>query len=286
MPSSLASRLAAVAIAAAAVGGTTAGRARAETPEGAGNELEFQPLRDGVITIAAGLLWASDTWILERMAPENCRWCDRKGGRDNLNRFDREIGEILVWNDVARAADLSDLTSYVAAPLAAGGLTALAAGLDGRLEGTFTDLGLIAESTFVAGTLTSIVKLSIARERPFVHDLPPEQRPLTDDPAENNLSFYSGHTSAAFALAVSSGTVASIRAYRHRWMIWTTGLAIATASGYLRIAADRHHATDVLAGAVMGSIIGFAVPYGLGHQGRREVVVAASNDSVMLSGRF
>ena len=43
--------------------------------------------------------------------------------------------------------------------------------------------------------------------------------------------------------------------------MWIAGLSFATTGAYLRIAADRHYATDVLTGALVGSAIGFSVPY-------------------------
>ena len=65
----------------------------------------------------------------------------------------------------------------------------------------------------------------------------------------------------AFSLATSAGTVASMRKHRLAPLMWVAGLSFATTGAYLRIAADRHYATDVLTGAVVGSAIGFSVPY-------------------------
>ena len=48
----------------------------------------------------------------------------------------------------------------------------------------------------------------------------------------------------------------------------TTG-GFATTGAYLRIAADRHYATDVLTGSAVGSAIGFSVPY-LAHRPVRD----------------
>ena len=63
-----------------------------------------------------------------------------------------------------------------------------------------------------------------------------------------------------FALAVSSGTIATLRGYRWAPWVWGVGLTLATATAYLRIAGDRHYFTDVITGAVAGSAIGFAIP--------------------------
>ncbi len=78
---------------------------------------------------------------------------------------------------------------------------------------------------------------------------------------DDTTSFYSGHTNVAFSLAVSAGTVATLRGYRWAPWVWITGLSLATATGYLRVAGDKHYFTDVLAAAAMGSAIGFGVPF-------------------------
>jgi membrane-associated phospholipid phosphatase len=132
---------------------------------------------------------------------------------------------------------------------------------------------IVLESVALAGSLSQIVKFAAIRERPFVHALPPADKPLTDSPSDNNVSFYSSHSSFAFALAVSSGTIASMRGYRMAPVVWAAGLISAASVGYLRIAADKHYFTDVLVGATVGSAFGWAVP-SLFHRGSAPVAVA------------
>ena len=55
--------------------------------------------------------------------------------------------------------------------------------------------------------------------------------------------------------------LASLRHYRLAPLVWGTGLGLATFTGYLRIAADKHYFTDVVVGAAFGSLVGFLVPY-------------------------
>jgi membrane-associated phospholipid phosphatase len=38
-------------------------------------------------------------------------------------------------------------------------------------------------------------------------------------------------------------------------------MTLASAVGYLRVAGDQHWATDVLAGAAVGGLVGWAVPW-------------------------
>ena len=44
--------------------------------------------------------------------------------------------------------------------------------------------------------------------------------------------------------------------------MWATGLTFAAATAYLRVAADKHYFTDVLASAAIGVAVGWAVPLG------------------------
>jgi membrane-associated phospholipid phosphatase len=108
--------------------------------------------------------------------------------------------------------------------------------------------------------VNQVVKLAVSRERPYLHFASADARAAATGP-DSALSFYSLHTSATFSLAVSAGTVASMRGYSIAPLIWASGILIGTATGYMRIAADKHYMTDTLTGAAVGSLIGFSVPY-------------------------
>ena len=74
-------------------------------------------------------------------------------------------------------------------------------------------------------------------------------------------SFYSGHASAAFTIAVFTGEWFSEfypnSAYKS--LVWTTSLSLAGFVGVLRIAAGKHYPTDVVVGALAGTGISLAV---------------------------
>jgi len=208
--------------------------------------------------------WLGSELLKGQLAHQTCQWCGSVPG------IDTGVRNALKWRDIDRADTLSNITGFALAPLAAIGVTALAAHHDDALGNGGIDTLIIAEATSLAADVNQIVKFAVGRERPFVHALPPEAKGSTAHPADNNTSFYSGHTNLVFALALSSGTVASMRGYRWAPAVWASGLTIAAATGYLRIAADRHYFTDVMLGAVTGSAIGFAVPYLL-HSGGSNV---------------
>jgi membrane-associated phospholipid phosphatase len=117
----------------------------------------------------------------------------------------------------------------------------------------------------VSSALVHGLKYAAARKRPCVRELPPG----TALEGGDNLSFPSGHTALAFSLATASGTVATLRGYRSAPYVWGAGMALAAFTGYLRMAADQHYASDVVVGALVGSLVGWAVPYLLHRRIRR-----------------
>ncbi len=212
-------------------------------------ELRYDLKMDGVITalVAAGYL---GTYLLEdHLAPESCRWC-------GIDAFDDWGHRNLAWSNAGAADVASSITGFALTPLIAFGVDAWAAHDSGALGGFPVDALIIAEAASVSAMLTQIVKFSAGRQRPDAH-----YAANGSTSPKDNTSFYSGHTSIAFALAVSSGTVATMRGYRLAPLIWGAGLAAAATTGYLRVAADRHYLTDVIAGAALGSAVGFGLPY-------------------------
>ena len=235
--------------------GAPAGQSASAEPmrEEAGPALVVHPVLEWSATAAGGALWLiTGTFIRADIAPSECRWCD-------ANAFDDELRS-LRWSD-RRAADVaSDVISYGVAPVSAGALVAIAAASSGRAGELSADLTILAESLVASGLVGEAFRMATARERPSVHALPPDEKPMTSHPEENNMSFVSGHSATSFALAVSSGTIATVRKRRLAPVIWATGLTLAAATSYLRVASDEHYATDVLAGAALGAAVGLAVP--------------------------
>jgi membrane-associated phospholipid phosphatase len=100
------------------------------------------------------------------------------------------------------------------------------------------------------GWLTAeLLKLVVQRPRPFnvILDLP---RPLIDEPT--SFSFPSGDATFAFGAAVALGRVAPA------WRLPALLFAIAVA--FERVAVGVHYPTDVIAGAILGTISGLTAP--------------------------
>jgi len=215
--------------------------------------LRWAPVLDVTVTAGAADAWLATETFKGDLAPWRCRWC-------SANELDAGVRDALVWTNTASADAFSDVTAFVLMPLAAVGFDALAAAHEGSVGNVGQDMLLVAEAGVVAADVTQLAKMLAGRERPFVHALPPDRKRLTDQPSDNNLSFFSGHTAEAFALATAWGTVGTMRGYRWAPLAWSVGGVLATTTAYLRIAADRHWLTDVVVGAVVGAAVGVGVP--------------------------
>lgn len=227
-----------------------AGPAPARASDGDEYALEHHP-GDLAVLGASAAAWAGLELAKDRLTPPACRWCA-------TNAFDDWARDQLLWSDAARAARASDV-AIVAMPTAAVAYAVLAARSGPGAREGWWDAVAIGEAVTLTGTLTSALKYAVGRERPYaLHD---NYAAAGKEPGpEDRLSFWSGHTSMAFSIAAATGTVASLRGRDHAAWVWAVGMTAATAVGWLRVAGDRHHLTDVLTGAAVGTAMGVAVP--------------------------
>jgi membrane-associated phospholipid phosphatase len=189
-------------------------------------------------------------------APEalaDSRWSDCDGGRDALNGLDRRIAEALGGGRWRRSASVtSNMTLW-----SVGGL-ALGLGGGAQPDEGGRDLAVISGAFVVNAALHDVVRRLFDRPRPCAHFCRLHGR--GDPSAHARSSFYSGHTSAAFTLAVAAGMLGHYHGYRNEGWVWASGLTLATATGALRIVADEHYFTDVAAGAAAGALVGYLMP--------------------------
>jgi membrane-associated phospholipid phosphatase len=209
--------------------------------------VDWTILGTGVAALAVSELKKGD------LAPTTCRWCEPDG-------FDLAAREALVWKAPATAGTASSAIAFGFAPVSALLTLSLAAAHEHvSASDVVKDAVLAGEATAIAVELDQLAKFAAGRQRPFAYALGPGERDHPADP-DDDLSFFSGHTTLTFALAASVGTVATMRGYRWAPLTWTLGGTLAATTGYLRIAADRHWLTDVLTGAVVGTAVGILVP--------------------------
>jgi len=111
---------------------------------------------------------------------------------------------------------------------------------------------MAVEAGVVSGMFTGLIKLSTARGRPFLNDGPAG----FGDPFDlerGQTALPSGHTTLAF----SSASVISSQ-YDSPWVA-VTAYSLASLVGWSRIHDDKHWASDVFLGAVIGTVVGRTV---------------------------
>jgi membrane-associated phospholipid phosphatase len=228
--------------------------AEAEEPR----ELSVNPWVSTPLVVVGATGWIGSELAKGSIVATQCRLCDRQ-----LNGFDAGARDALRWgsSDVGTANAISNGLGFVGMPLLLAGGLAASSARDGAWRKIPEDLLVVVETTVLAADLNQAVKFAVQRERPFAHALPPSQKGTSSAPADENLSFYSGHTTLAFSLATSTAMVATLRGYTLAPVLWAVGLPLAAFTGYLRIAADKHYLSDVLVGALMGSAFGVAIPW-------------------------
>jgi len=211
------------------------------------------------VTATLGVTYLTLEWFRGSLGPTHCRWCE-----PSLNRFDA-AGRDVRWGNRGAADTLSSVVAFGLTPILTEGLVTWDAYRAGGWRQAAEDNLVIIEAVTASTMVVLAGKYATARQRPYVRELPAGAATGGDD----NLSFPGGHTAVAFSLATASGTVATLHGYRHAPWVWGTGMALAAFTGYLRMAADKHYASDIIVGALIGSLVGWAVPYLLHYRWRR-----------------
>lgn len=143
----------------------------------------------------------------------------------------------------------------------------------GRLTNhrTLQDIGLhMTESIVVGSGVTAVLKGALGRSRPFVTDAtdPRDFKFGAGFSNSDRQSFPSGHTTAAFAAAVSV-TSEMKRVYPgSTWIVGPVMYGSATMVGLARMYHNKHWASDVALGAAIGTFSGLKiVRYSHNHPG-------------------
>jgi membrane-associated phospholipid phosphatase len=231
--------------------------AGAGAQDGEGRGLRYEASLDVPLTVVGLAGTIAPSLLTDSEGTWTCRWCDRDGaGNDTLNGLDAATRRHLRWSHPEKAHEWSNVALAGSVVVPAAAFIAVRGGVSDGLGG---ETLLVLESSAVALALTQATKYGFRRARPWAHfGVLPAGEHLGS--REGALSFVSGHASLSFAFAVSTGSLASLRGDDGKAWVWAGGLTFAAASSYLRIAADRHYLTDVLAGAALGATVGWVVP--------------------------
>jgi membrane-associated phospholipid phosphatase len=172
--------------------------------------------------------------------------------KNNINSFDR----FATNNGCQTLANISDyaLATLFVSP------TLLLLDKDIRKDALST-IVLYTETMLYAGAIPLYVKKFVPRFRPYTYN---SRLSLgTRLSADARTSFFSGHTTTAFASAVFLAKVYSDYNPQSKYTpyIWVGTLASASFIAYLRVASGYHFPTDVITSAAVGSAIGYLIPY-------------------------
>ncbi len=164
---------------------------------------------------------------------------------ERINAFDR----FAVSCQSRSAAVASDITLVAAAALPL--IPALTAGSSRKNREA---LILLLESYVLTNGITTLIKGVAHRARPYSYR---PDRPKLDKNAAQ--SFISGHASMSFAGAVAAGLLMHDLQRGSPWEapVWGAGISIALATGIFRVTSGNHFPTDVIAGAITGSLVSY-----------------------------
>jgi membrane-associated phospholipid phosphatase len=133
----------------------------------------------------------------------------------------------------------------------------------------------VMRAVTISGGITALAKGLVGRTRPFASPGDADEySPGHGFLNSTRASFPSGHTSAAFATATVLARELDVAHPKSRWIVNPLLFGGATFVGFSRIYDKQHWPSDVVVGAVLGSITGF------------EVVAHARGDRSRISGGF
>ncbi len=120
---------------------------------------------------------------------------------------------------------------------------------------------MLAESYLLGYGIRNVIKSSVKRTRPYMYTDKWDWTGVDD--GDYSLSFPSGHTTDAFmgATFLSYTFCKYFPNSKYRIPVIATSYALAATTGFLRVASGNHFMTDVLAGAALGTAVGFLVPF-------------------------
>lgn len=195
------------------------------------------------------------------------RWSGSLGVEDEA----RDLVRATSYAGRRAAGDVSDvlLATTITAPVL---FDALVSAWGRRGSGEVAkQLTLIDVETYaIVGAVTSLTSSLSARQRPYATngdcgtELDPQHIDCEIEYRTRYRSFFSGHTSLAFAGAALVCTHhAHLALYEGPGdtAACVAAMTAAAATGTLRMVADRHYLGDVALGAAVGTALGFAVPW-------------------------
>ncbi|HET7543520.1 MAG TPA: phosphatase PAP2 family protein [Polyangiaceae bacterium] len=122
------------------------------------------------------------------------------------------------------------------------------------------------ETLAISGAVQGVTNVLVSRERPYGRDCGSAELPADSIDCANPgryRSFFSGHSAFSF----TSAALICVHHFKNDligapWdaLSCAGGYAVATTTATFRVVSDMHYATDVLTGALVGTLVGYGVP--------------------------
>jgi len=192
-----------------------------------------------MLIFTSGLLTALTATALDDPPPPLAAEQVNKLSRHEINWFDR--GATYNWSETAITASDITIGLLIASPLALA--------IDKNIRSDFGTVGLMyLETMLFAASLPSIGKGSVERIRPYIYNPEAPLEKKLDSDAKR--SFFSGHTTMAFATSVFLAKVYTdyYPNSKTKYFIWAGSMAAASFVGYLRYEAGVHYPSDIMVG--------------------------------------
>lgn len=220
---------------------------------GSGETFKVNPVTDGIL-FGSGILLSGGDLLLDNVLGVNEAVYDSSiiWSKEDINPFDRKF--LHQYNKkIDKISDAMLLGSLLT--------PAVFAATD---KGEWATIAVMyAETLLISNGIKELTKLCVNRARPYMY-FDPSTYPEKDVKDGDFLnSFPSGHSTMTFAAATFTTYVFCKYFSESNWKYavaaGTYSLAVGTA--ILRVAGGNHFATDVITGAVLGSAVGFLVPW-------------------------
>jgi undecaprenyl-diphosphatase len=219
---------------------------------GSGEIFALNPVKDGVL-LGSGILLSGGDLLLDNVMKVNRQ--EYKGklyDKDDVNGFDRKL-----MHSYSKKRDRAG-DCLVALTMATPAVLAFT-----EKEEWLTCGVMYAETLLIANGIKEMTKLTVTRARPYMY-YEPSTFPEDDiDDGDWANSFPSGHSTIAFASATFTSYTFSKYFPDSSLKIPVIAGSYAMACGVaaLRISSGNHFMSDVLAGAAIGTTVGFLVPW-------------------------
>jgi len=149
--------------------------------------------------------------------------------------------------------DVSDITVYTVI------LMPIFSSLFTQRKYFVNDIIIYGEALLLQSGLARWSKYLTKRSRPFVYN--PDISMDKQQEKNSRCSFFSMHSSTAFCSAVFGSYLYQQRGGTHSTYFWIISLGLASSTSAFRVLSGNHFPSDVIVGALVGSLIGYAVPY-------------------------